>query len=89
VLARGLRKADLLSRTGPYELSWYSPSHMADGAVEVAERARINVQESVFTFVTNRYSNSKYRCCQFRSEMDTRWHNVLSYARQPWPRRVS
>ncbi|WP_163981029.1 diguanylate cyclase, partial [Raoultella ornithinolytica] len=50
VLARGLRKADLLARTGPFEFVLALPFTAAEGAVEVAERIRINVANGTFTF---------------------------------------
>ncbi len=82
VLARGLRKADLLSRTGAFEFVIALPFTNGDGAVEVAERIRINVAESTFTFgeKTGKATVS-IGVCQFRSEMDTDGTMLLSYAR--------
>lgn len=82
VLARGLRKADLLARTGPFEFVLALPFTNADGAVEVAERIRVNVDQGTFTFgdKTGKATVS-IGVCQFRSEMDTEGTMLLSYAR--------
>jgi diguanylate cyclase (GGDEF)-like protein len=82
VLGRGLRRADLLSRTGPFEFVLALPFTNADGAVEVAERIRINVSQCVFTFGDKTGSATvSIGVCQFRSEMDTEGTMLLSYAR--------
>lgn len=82
VLARGLRKADLLARTGPYEFVLALPFTNGDGAVEVAERIRINVHQGVFTFGDKTGTATvSIGVCQFRSEMDTEGTQLLSYAR--------
>jgi diguanylate cyclase (GGDEF)-like protein len=82
VMARGLRKADLLARTGPFEFVLCLPFTNADGAVEVAERIRTNVSESVFTFGDKTGTATvSIGVCQFRAEMDTEGTMLLSYAR--------
>ncbi|MBX9687806.1 MAG: diguanylate cyclase [Candidatus Obscuribacterales bacterium] len=82
VLGRGLRRADLLARTGPFEFVLALPFTSADGAVEVAERARTNVEQSVFTFGDKTASVTvSVGVCQFRPEMDTEGTMLLSYAR--------
>jgi diguanylate cyclase (GGDEF)-like protein len=82
VMGRGLRKADLLSRTGPFEFVLALPFTNADGAVEVAERIRVNVSQGVFTFGDKTGSTTvSIGVCQFRSEMDTEGTMLLSYAR--------
>jgi diguanylate cyclase (GGDEF)-like protein len=82
VLARGLRKADLLARTGPFEFVLALPFTNADGAIEVAERVRTNVNQSVFTFGDKTGSTTvSIGVCQFRPEMDTEGTMLLSYAR--------
>lgn len=82
VLARGLRKADLLARTGPYEFILVLPFTNADGAVEVAERARIRVAENTFV-VSEKEAKATVSIgiSQFRTEMDTEGTMLLSYAR--------
>lgn len=82
VIARGLRKADLLARTGPYEFVLALPFTNAEGAVEVAERIRNNVAQSVFTF-SEKTGNATVSIgvCQFRTEMDTDGTMLMSYAR--------
>ncbi len=82
VLARGLRKADLLARTGPFEFVLALPFTNGDGAIEVAERIRINVAQGVFTFGEKTGSTTvSIGVCQFRTEMDTEGTMLLSYAR--------
>ncbi len=82
VMARGLRKADLLSRTGPFEFVLALPFTNADGAIEVAERIRINVAEGVFTFGDKTGTTTvSIGVCQFRADMDTDGTMLLSYAR--------
>lgn len=82
VLARGLRKADLLARTGPYEFVLALPFTNADGAVEVAERIRTNVAAGVFTLGDKTGTATvSIGVCQFRPEMDTEGTMLLSYAR--------
>ena len=82
VLARGLRKADLLSRTGPFEFVLALPFTNADGAVEVAERIRTNITQSVFTFGEKAGSVTvSIGVCQFRAEMDVDGTMLLSYVR--------
>ena len=82
VMARGLRKADLLARTGPYEFVLALPFTNADGAVEVAERIRINIAQGVFTFGDKTGpATVSIGVCQYRSEMDTEGTQLLSYAR--------
>lgn len=82
VLARGLRKADLLARTGPYEFVLALPFTNADGAVEVAERIRVNVASSTFTFGDKTgQATVSIGVCQYRSDMDTEGTMLLSYAR--------
>lgn len=82
VLARGLRRADLLARTGPFEFVLALPFTNDDGAVEVAERIRINVSQASFNF-GGKTSNVTVSIgvCQFRAEMDTAGTMLLSYAR--------
>ena len=82
VLAKSLRKADLLARTGPFEFVLVLPFTNADGAVEVAERARIRVAENAFTFADKTASATvSIGISQFRTEMDTDGTMLLSYAR--------
>lgn len=82
VIARGLRKADLLARTGPYEFVLALPFTNADGAVEVAERIRNNVASSIFTFADKTgQATVSIGVCQYRSDMDTEGTMLLSYAR--------
>lgn len=82
VLTKGLRKADLLARTGPFEFVIALPFTNAEGAVEVAERARIYVEQTPFT-VGEKTTNITVSIgiAQFRSEMDTEGTMLLSYAR--------
>ena len=82
VLARGLRKADLLARTGPYEFVLVLPFTNADGAVEVAERMRIATGETVLSFAEKTGTATvSIGISQFRTEMDTEGTMLLSYAR--------
>ncbi len=82
VMSRGLRKADLLARTGPFEFVLALPFTNADGAVEVAERIRTNVSAAVFTFGDKTGSATvSIGVCQFRTEMDTEGTMLLSFAR--------
>lgn len=82
VLARGLRKADLLARTGPYEFIIALPFTHAEGSVEVAERIRINVSQSTFNFGDKTDTATvSIGVCQFKSHMDIDGTMLLSYAR--------
>ncbi len=82
VLARGLRKADLLARTGPFEFVLALPFTAAEGAVEVAERIRINVANGTFTFTDKTDTATvSIGVCQFKSHMDIDGTMLLSYAR--------
>lgn len=82
VLGRGLRKADVLARTAPFEFILALPFTPADGAVEVAERIRSNVAQGTFTF-GEKTGNATVSIgvCQFRAEMDSSGKTLLSYAR--------
>lgn len=82
VVGKGNRKADLLSRTGFAEFVVVLPFTNAEGAVEVAERVRVAVEETTFTVSgKNEQFTVSVGVCQFKAEMDNTGETLLSFAR--------
>lgn len=82
IVGKGNRKADLLSRTGFAEFVVVLPFTESEGAVEVAERVRSSVEESVFTInAQSEQFTVSIGVCQFKQEMDTSGDTLLSFAR--------
>lgn len=80
-LSRGLRKADLLARTGPCEFVLAMPFTNAEGAVEVAERMRSAIAAEVFSLGEKTLAITvSAGVCQYRPEMDQKGELLLSYA---------
>lgn len=82
ILARGNRKADILARTGPGEFILALPFTLGDGAIEVAERIRANVNQSTFSACDKTTALTvSIGISQFNKDMDTEGNMLLSYAR--------
>lgn len=82
VVSRQMRESDITVRTGTYEFTVVLTVTPKEGAIEVAERLRVSVQQATFT-AGDQTANitCSVGICQFAKHMDEEGKILISHAR--------